>query len=162
MKHLTLLLIAITTLLTACDTVDDSRLPATEVHISFYTIGDWEKYGVTGAMDYKRFIKSERVPSDFPFTALTYTGYGGILLVSDVLGNYLAYDLACPYEARYDVRLTVNKQTNYAECPKCGSAYDVFLNQGTPVSGPALDKGFGLTRYKVGPGSGGDYMLVYR
>ena len=47
-------------------------------------------------------------------------------------------------------------------CPKCGSHYDVFVNYGSPTSGPAAKSGFGLTRYMVGSGPNGEYRVISR
>lgn len=90
------------------------------------------------------------------------TGYGGLLLVTDVLGDVLAYDLACPYEARPGIRVSVPKGELFAECPVCGSTYDIFTNYGKPRSGPASDKGYSLTRYSVVSGGATEYKVVTR
>lgn len=150
------------TLFSGCHSVDDDRIPPLPVYLAFTTVGMWDTYGVAGATSHRRFILTDRlrVPENFPFTALSQTGYGGILLVSDILGDPQAYDLACPVEVRQDVRIRVNSEKNIAECPECGSTYDIFSNYGTPLSGPAAEKGYGLKRYHVGRGSGTDYMVV--
>lgn len=140
---------AVGALFTACHHIDNDRIPPTPVYIAFQSVGEWERYGVAGATDSKRFIKSDRVPEGYPYAALTETGYGGVLLVSDLMGECLAYDLSCPVEARPNIRIDVNYENNLAVCPKCGSVYDVFSNFGTPVRGPAAERGYGLTRYHV-------------
>lgn len=152
-------------LLPCCHSVDDHRIPYAEVHLTFRTVGDWNVYGVKGAAaDFRKYILSQRehIPSDFPYTALDRTGYGGILLVTDVLGDVLAYDMACPYEARPTVRVDVPEGELYAECPTCGSIYDIFTNYGKPRSGPAADKGYSLTRYSVVSGGATEYRIVTR
>ena len=143
-----------------CDHLDDDRIPWLDVRITFNTVGEWNTYGVSGALTHRRFIRRLNIPEGYPYTALTYTGFGGVLLVSDAMGNPLAYDLACPVEMKYDVIVGINPETNYAECPVCHSQYDVFMNYGAPVSGQAADKHYGLTRYRVGAGSQGEYMIV--
>ncbi len=149
-----------------CDSVDDNRLPYAEVHLTFHTVGDWNIYGVKGdAADYRTYIfnpPAEKVPSDFPYTVLDRTGYGGLLLVTDVLGNLVAYDLACPYEARPTIRVRVPDGELFAECPDCGSTYDIFTNHGMPRSGPAADRGYSLTRYSVVSGGATEYKVVTR
>lgn len=147
---------------TACHTLDDDRIPPMPVRLTFNTVADWNRYGVTGALDHKRFIKDERVPSDFPYVALSQTGFGGILLVGDVHGAPRAYDLACPVECKRDVRITVDTEINKARCPKCGSVYDVYTNYGHPLEGPAAELGYGLQQYYVGAGAQGEYMVVMR
>ena len=79
----------------SCKHLDDDRVPVMPVNIVFATPADWDVYGVSGALSYKNFIRERRVPASFPYTALTYTGYGGVLLLCDVQGAPQAYDLSC-------------------------------------------------------------------
>lgn len=132
------------------------------VNITFQSAGMWETYGVPGATDFRRFIREMQEPAGFPFTAMTYTGFGGVLLVGDILGEPQAFDLACPVEVQYNVRVAINSETMFAQCPDCHSEYDVFSNYGTPVSGPAVNYGYGLRRYSVSRGINGEYMTVTR
>lgn len=142
-----------------CDHLDDERIPPAPVNIPFPTVGDWNVLGVGGALDYRRFIKEELVPADYHYSAISATGFGGVLLVCDVNGNPVAYDLSCPVECKRDVRIFVNNDELVGECPKCHSTYDIFTLGGHPLSGPAAKDGFGLRRYNVGPGRT-DYMLI--
>lgn len=148
--------------LSACGSVDDDRIPPVDVYIPFHSEAEWTIYGVAGACTYKRFIKSERIPANYPYEAMSYTGFGGVLLCADIHGNPLAYDLACPVEVKQDVRVFIDAESLQAECPKCHSTYDVFSNYGTPTGGPAAADGYGLTRYRVGAGAAGQYMIVTR
>ena len=147
-----------------CDHVDFDRIPPTNVRLSFDTRAEWERYGTPGALDHRRFILDGnlRVPSDFPWTGLTYTGFGGILLVGDLSGAPYAYDLACPVEVNRNVRIEIDTQDNVAYCPKCGSRYSVFNNYGSPISGEARKLKRGLRRFNVGPGMNGEFMVVSR
>ncbi len=68
----TIVLAAIVALIAAsCHTIDDDRIPVTPVNIVFNTVADWNIYGVTGAMDYRLFIRDQRKPANFPYTAMT-------------------------------------------------------------------------------------------
>ena len=146
---------------TACHSVDDKRLPQMPVNIAFSTVFDWNNYGgVTAVLDTQRFIRDQRIPSIFPYTANTYTGFGGVLLVCDLQSNVLAYDLSCPVECRSDVRIEVDTEINKAVCPRCGSVYDIYSLYGQAVSGEAADRGYGLTRYKVYDNYGGYYRVI--
>ena len=155
-RFLTILLVVATLVMgmTGCKHLDDDRIPPVAVRLSFPTVGDWNYYGISGALSYKYYIYSstDRVPTDFPYTALSSTGFGGILLCGDILGNYVAYDLSCPVEAKYNIRIEVDRNENIARCPHCGSTYDIFTNYGHPLSGQAADRGYGLRRDYVGPG----------
>ncbi len=145
-----------------CTHINDDRIPPSPVRIAFNNVGEWTLYGVAGAGDYRRFIKHELVPEGYPYTAMTYTGFGGVLLICDIHNNPVAYDLACPVECRSDVRINVLQEELKAECPKCHSIYDIVTNHGQPLSGPAAEKHYGLRKYYVGPGAAGEYMLVFR
>ena len=137
----------------SCDKVDFDRIPPANVRLSFDTQAEWTRYGTPGALDHKDFILdgNYRVPSDFPWTALTYTGFGGILLVGDINGAPYAYDLACPVEVRRDIRIKIDPETNEA-----------YTNYGSPVSGEAKKLKRGLRRFNVGPGMNGEFMVVSR
>ncbi|MBD5185852.1 MAG: hypothetical protein HDS92_04490 [Bacteroidales bacterium] len=149
--------------LTSCESLDDDRIPPMPVNIVFQSVGMWESYGVPGATDYRRFILQKKLPAGFPYTALSYTGFGGVLLVADILGDPQAFDLSCPVEARQDIIVNIDRETNLARCPECGSEYDVFSNYGTPVSGPAVTRHYALTRYHVNRGSTAlEYIVVTR
>ena len=154
--------ISATVTLCGCHTVDDDRIPSSPIRIAFQTQSQWEIYGVNGALETRRFIKSEREPSNFPYTSLTYTGFGGVLLAGDIHGNPVGYDLACPVEQSPTVRIVVDTKANNAYCPKCGSVYDIFTNYGHPISGKAAQEGYGLQRYVVTGGMQGEYMTISR
>ena len=52
------LLIVIATIITGCHSVDDNRIPYSEVHLTFHTVGDWNIYGVKGAAaDHRSFYR---------------------------------------------------------------------------------------------------------
>lgn len=144
----------------ACHRIDDRRIPPAPVWIAFNSVGEWHAYGVPGALDHRRFIMDQRLPANYPYTASSATGFGGVLLCCDINGVPVAYDLACPVECRYNVRVFVNTETNVAECPDCHSTYDVFSLGGYPLSGTAAKQGYGLRRYFVHPGPRGEYMVI--
>ncbi|MDE6266193.1 MAG: hypothetical protein K2M07_02445 [Muribaculaceae bacterium] len=161
-KILPAILLLCTAIIGGCRSVDDDRIPPAPVRIAFPTVAEWQIYGTPGATDHRRFIKSEKIPSNFPWTALTETGFGGVLLCSDIHGAPVAYDLACPVEIRADVRIIVDQEALNAYCPRCHSVYDIFTNYGQPLSGPAAEDGYGLQKYYVGAGAAGEYMVVTR
>ena len=156
---LSISLIAALLLVAGCDRLDNQRIPPAPVNITFATVGDWNVQGIGGALDYKRFIKEQLLPPDYHYSALSATGFGGILLAGAVNGEPVAYDLSCPVECKRDVRIFVDAEAMVAECPKCHSTYDIFSLGGHPLSGQAARDGFGLRRYNVGPGRN-EYMIV--
>ena len=162
-----LTLTAVAVAMGACDSVDDDRIPYAPVHLSFATVADWLQRGVAeesaGARTYVSTPGSRNnIPSGYPYKAADATGFGGLLLVTDVLGSPVAYDLSCPYEARRDVRIEIPQDELFARCPKCGSTYDVFTNHGYPMSGPAAEHGYALQRYSVTSGGALEYRVVTR
>ena len=150
------------TVICACHSVDDDRLPPAPVRLSFNTVAEWNLYGNPAALQYKMFIKEQRLPANYNYTAISETGFGGILLVGDAFGMPLAYDLACPVERRKEIRIKVDTEKNEAYCPNCGSRYDIFANYGSPLSGKAAEQGYGLQKYHVGAGAAGEYMVITR
>lgn len=157
-----LLLQAMLAAITGCSSIEDDRIPPAPVSLTFRTVADWDMYANPAALEYKMFIKEQRIPSNFNYTAISETGLGGILIVGDVMGMFLAYDLACPVEIKKDIRLKIDSEKHDAYCPTCGSRYDIFANYGSPTSGPAAEKGYGLQKYYVGAGNSGEYMVVRR
>lgn len=175
LKNIIILLIAagaLALLTSSCDNVDENRIPYAEVHLTFHTVGDWNLYGVkSDAAGFAYYIHTpqHKEPVNFPYTLLDRTGYGGLLLVTDVLGDLKCYDMACPVEIRPNVTVEIPRQADgtfatYAECPKCGSRYDVFLNNGYAMSGPAAQKKkrYKLQSYSVVHGGATEYLVITR
>lgn len=155
--------------LTGCyDSVEVNfrRVPLNNVYVPFMTAGQWDAYAAKAPLDARSFIRPGS-PAGFPYPDYSFTGYGGILMVCDIAGTPRAYDLSCPVECQRNVRVMIDYQSNLAQCPECGSTYDVFVLQGSgalagaPVSGPALSSGYGLRRYSVSYGMEGTYAAIY-
>lgn len=141
-------------MLPSCYSVDDDRIPPSPVRIDFAGQGEWDVYGIGGAMQWREFIKQQRVPAGFPYTDASQTGFGGVILVGDFVGDVQAYDLACPVEVKRDIRVSVDDGQAVARCSVCGSTYDIF-RQGAPLSGKAAEKGYAMRRYRFGTRSDG-------
>ncbi len=141
----------------SCDKVDDDRIPPLAVYLNFGNTGMWNTYGVSGYGQSKYFNKSEGTPANYSYKATDYTGFGGILLVYGINGP-VAYDAACPVEAKKDVRVTVDPDNYEAVCATCGSRYNVCDADGAPLSGSAVERKYGLSRISVTP-SGGGYII---
>ena len=100
----------------------------------------------------KRIIETDRV------------GFGGILVYSGISlddgGNtiYYAFDMACPYEAKSNIKVyPVKDALGKVKCDECGSVYDVGFGLGNPVEGPSKEI---LKRYKTSLSS--DVLYIYR
>ena len=136
----------------ACGYNDHVRTPPAPVFLRFATINEWQQYGPgANPLDFDYYIKSERLPKDFPYLATNETGYGGVLLAVALTGQPVAMDLSCPIENSQTIRVRVDTKSQHAVCPKCGSRYFVFENYGRAVSGPAAEKELELRRYNVIP-----------
>ncbi len=166
------ILTSLCSLMAACHTVDDNRIPSAPVYIDLSNQGIWNSYGVSGFGDYQYFIMqsgSSFEPAGFPYNAQSATGFGGILLIegmdpytSDTLCP-LAYDLSCPVEKSPEIRVRIENENYEAVCPVCDSHYDVTMAAGAPTAGPAADKKYGLTKYYCIPTSlGGYYIKEYQ
>lgn len=152
--------------ISSCTTIDDDRIPSMPVAINLSTPDLWNTYGVSGVGMYREFIREKRLPSNFAYTDRTYTGFGGVLLISGMDPfTYepapLAYDLSCPVERKQDVRVEVQivEYVQKAVCPVCGSVYDVLERGGSPVDGPAFIKKYGLRRYECRPTAYKGYII---
>lgn len=149
-----------------CESIDlnDDRIPRTRVYVPFTSAGEWDFFGVGGALQSRVFIREEGVPSDYPYPDYSYTGYGGVLLTCDVNSEPQAFDLSCPVERLRDVRISIDREENLARCSKCGSTYDVFAirgeGPGAPASGPARTDGYALRAYRVLFNVDGRYALI--
>lgn len=166
---LSLSLMALLSAASACNQVDDDRIPSLPVYINLSGAGMWNSYGVAGVGISRNFINYQGVvsPDGFHFTANTYLGFGGILLIGGVdpftseSNVPLAYDLSCPVECSQTVRVAVDSENLEAVCPVCGSRFDVVMAGGSPVGGPALTGKYkyGLRRYICDPAQGGGYII---
>lgn len=85
-----------------------------------------------------------------------YTGFGGILVYTGFDGNYYAFDMACPYEAKNSIKVYPN-EIGQAICKECGSVFDISYGIGNPVSGAAKEV---LKRYKTSVS--GDILYISR
>ena len=105
--------------------VEENPIPITAVYLNLdLTFEDKE---LKATPSYKEFtIKNINVGIG------ERAGYGGVLVVHDMLGQYKAFDRACPYEASQSVTVVVDDDVLYAVCPKCGTKYEIGVANGVP------------------------------
>lgn len=130
-----------------CQYGELDRIPPAPVRIEFGNAVMWSVYGVAAYPDNKEFIKNENKPRGFAYTANSYTGYGGVLLLCDPVNMVRAYDLACPVERSIETRIYFDDEELVLRCYHCGSTYDV--STGSPLSGPAHENRYFLRSYAV-------------
>ena len=161
MTFKTVLLFCLTfAMLTACEKVNDDRIPPVPAYLALNNAGLWNTYGVAGYGQFRYFNKNKRIPSNYSYKETDYTGFGGILLIEGIDGP-LAYDRACPVEATTDAVLTIDSDNYEAVCSKCGSRFNVCEAAGAPISGKAHELKYGLRRFSVIAASGG-YIITSR
>lgn len=77
---------------------------------------------------------------DRPTLMTDRIGFGGIVVVATANVNsqgrceLQAFDLACPHEARADIRIEPD-ETGHAICHECGEMYDLLWGSGLPQNG---------------------------
>ncbi len=160
-RSLVALMIAVSLLCSGCERLDDDRVVG-PCRIDLSMLANWTVYGVTGLGTYRYFIKDRRIPSNYPYSATTYTGIGGVLLMDVGIGAVqpMAFEMACPYERKKTVTVEVDPNTLEVVCPQCGSRFDVIAGYGQAVSGPAHSQHMALHRYKVIPSNSGGYLIT--
>lgn len=144
----------------SCREADDTRIPLAPVRIDMGMQSMWVTYGVNGVGSYRYFDMQRGLPAKFPYSETSATGFGGVLLMADGMGQPVAFDLACPYERTKTVRVAIDAGNLDAVCPSCESHYNVLTGYGTPLSGPALTAGYQLRRYNVMSSVYGGYIIT--
>ena len=83
-------------------------------------------------------------------------GYGGILVYTGLDGGYYAFDMACPYEVKQNIRVYPN-DVGQAICEGCGSVFEIGYGICYPSKGVAKEA---LKRYKTT--LSGDILIITR
>ena len=91
-------------------------------------------------------------------TDLDRLGYGGILVINGIgdLINLYAYDLACPVEIDYNIKIVPDKSGITATCPECGAVFIIADGSGMPQSGTK----YSLRPYRVRDNKNGTYTVT--
>lgn len=80
------------------------------------------------------------------YTEPGYTGYGGVIVISNETASYLyAFDMCCPYEAP-EKNVVQKINSLQVQCPKCKTIYTISNGTGKVESGPGNEK---LKAYRV-------------
>ncbi|GHT20138.1 hypothetical protein FACS189429_8270 [Bacteroidia bacterium] len=144
-KYLAIIVCAV--LFLSCEDNRRSPIPDYPVHLELDLLGDYNTF---------RGSKGEHLTFTTPRLATDRLGFGGILVCTNYLGEYCAFDLACPYEAERDVR--VRPDGLVAVCDKCGSQFDLWETAfGVPTKEPATDP---LKKYQASETNG--KLLIFR
>lgn len=131
----------------SCNKVNVSNVPYAPVYFKVHLTGI--DHDLVGSLKHKEFTSArsggERV------------GFSGIFVVcGHDSKTYYAYDLCCPHEAKNNIKVTPS-DSGTAECPKCGTVFDIAWGVGQPTSGPSE---FPLQRYDVTMVNGGSELII--
>lgn len=147
MRYITVILLFLVVSF-ACDREEYSNIPYAQVSYTLFEKDIHDLAGIPSAL----VVTKARNQSD-------RIGYGGLLIVHGTQGDYFAFDLSCPVEAKRDVKLTVDDSNIIATCPSCGAEYNIETRSGFAVKGSK----YNLTPYDVVvTGSSGDVRNAAR
>lgn len=140
----------------SCDDNSESPIPSYTVRLRIdLGVG---KY-VTFRNSTNEFLLFEK-----PIVEGDRIGFGGVFVYSainfDDGGNtiYYAYDLACPYEVKSNIKIhPIKDDWGKLKCSECGSVYDVSNGWGVPDGNGPSDKI--LRQYKTT--LSGNVLTVY-
>lgn len=83
-------------------------------------------------------------------------GFGGLIVNTGFDGNFYAFDMCCPYEAKKTIKVYPN-DIGEAVCKECGSIFDIGNGTGFPTSGLAKEPLRNYRTYR-----NGNYLYVSR
>ncbi|MDR2824258.1 MAG: hypothetical protein LBB41_03550 [Prevotellaceae bacterium] len=133
--------------ISSCEDNRHSPILDYPVHLEIDLLGEYNTF---------KGSKGESLIFIEPRLATDRLGFGGILVCTNMTGEYCAFDLACPYEAKRDVR--VRPDGLVAVCAECGSQFDLWETAlGVPTQGVSK---FPLKKYQVRE-SGGK-LVIFR
>lgn len=119
----------------SCSKITESDIPYYRVYLALDL--RYEDKDLVGLLNHKEITK--------PRKAGEATGYSGLLVICGNDNKYYAFDLCCPHEAEKNIKISAT-DVGTAECPECGTAYDISYGTGAPIKGPSK---FALRRYNV-------------
>jgi nitrite reductase/ring-hydroxylating ferredoxin subunit len=135
----------------SCDDTYKSSIPDYPVHLELNLAAEYSTFRNSTN---KSFTFIRGITPGIPET--NYTGFGGILVYSGFDGQYYAFDMSCPYEAKQNIRVHPN-DIGQAICDSCKTVFNIGYGIGDPASGPAKET---LRRYKTN--LSGDILYITR
>ena len=140
--------------MTSCKDNYVSSIPDTSVYLNLNIITDSEYFTFYNAPGSILTFSTDDAVATRPIT--WRFGYGGLLLVHTIAGEFHAFDLACPKEAKRTVVVEAD-DAMFAPCHTCGEVYDISAGIGNPTRGIATEN---LRRYHTR--LTGNYLTVTR
>ncbi|HBZ33918.1 MAG TPA: hypothetical protein DEO38_02330 [Bacteroidales bacterium] len=102
-----------------------SSIPDVSVHLELNLVSQYPLF----ANSYNEYIIFSE-----PRYAVDRVGFGGVIVYTTLEGKYVAFDLACPVEAKRDVRVEPD-DAGVLTCAVCGERYDITFGLGYPMEG---------------------------
>lgn len=130
-----------------CENENQRRIPDMPVYLELDLNGTYSTF--RNPLD--------TVVYEYPVTVKDRIGYGGVLINIGYDEKYYAYDLACPYEAKPDIRVYPDESGMKVVCRKCGSEFDIWNGTGMVSKTPSK---WNLKRYKTRVQNG--YVYITR
>ena len=154
-------IIIIVLLLSCEDQIPHNNIPNSPV--SFNLMINSRDNILKNGLAYKTFTENDRQLDSDSF------GYGGLLVVTDNTGNSIyAYDLACPYEGKKDIKVAYI-DVGKVKCNECGSVFITIYGDNIPgrgmvgfgsaESGSAAKERLSLKSYNVLPLQYGEFRI---
>lgn len=129
-------------LVMSCNKVNVSNIPYARVYLELDL--QFKDKDLVGSLNFKEITNTAGQNYG------TQLGYSGVLVVNGFSATtggtqYYAYDLCCPHEAEKNIKVKADN-TGWAQCPECGTKYEIAYGSGTPSDGPSE---FALTKFNV-------------
>lgn len=129
-KHLIFLIAGFTGwIFPSCDETFISTIPDYPVYLELNLTASYPTFS----------SPNQSLTFETPIKATDRLGYGGIVVYIDFEGEYRAFDMACPNEAKTDIRVYPN-DLGQLVCEECSSVYDISYGIGNPIEGPAYEQ----------------------
>ncbi len=138
-------------LLFSCDDIYDSIIPSYQVKAELRLNTMAQQLTTPGG--YHTITKIDNLAP--------YIGFGGVLVLHGLDGNFYAYDMACPVENNPNTKIEI-KNSLSGVCPKCGSEFDqIMYGYDIPTSGTAAKRKLKLRKYYTNYNSENNIVTVY-
>ncbi len=156
-KKLSLFFVFLTIPFVGCNDTMYSSIPDFPVYIELKLTAQYPTF----KNSLGQFLTTEK---NIFITSNERSGFGGVVVCTGIMPDefgktqYFAFDMACPYETKKDIKVRPDTTgLPYLICEKCGSVYDVGFGNGNPLSGPAKEY---LKKYNAT--SSGDVLYINR
>jgi len=110
----------------SCTKTEEMRIPYRQVYLELDL--DFQDKDLVAVNNSKTYTKQ--------VNAFDKLGFGGVIVYHSPYGGFVAYDLACPYEAEAGTKVAVDPESAgvYVVCPKCKSRYELANGFAEPGS----------------------------